>query len=373
MDSAVTALAACPDYETENVRQAVRRAVEDAGLPELRNRTVLVKPNVLFPTGPEKAITTHPAVLEALLEVLHEQGARRVRVGDSPGAGMPDLAGRRSGLKAAAERAGGEWVNFREGRRIEVSDALIHRQFYPVRELADTDVLISLPKMKTHEMMYFTGAMKNLFGLIPGFEKSRFHFRYQEKDRFARMIVDLNRAVRPSFALMDAVVAMEGPGPGAGTPRPMGLIIASRDILALDWTAASLMGYEPRDIPILRHAADSGWWCRPQDIRVVGEDPSAFTADNYKRVKILKSTAMLNRFLPGPLYDWFERWWVPRPFFNHRTCIRCGACLKICPPEALSWKGSGSRRKVDIDYGICIRCYCCHEICPVKAIRVARW
>lgn len=374
MEKANVSITKCSGYNEKDVFHAVSQAVNLAGgFPDVKNKTVLLKPNLLFAVAPEKAVTTHPAVLDAVIKLIKTMKPKRIIVGDSPGVASMDLVGKKSGIKEVVEKNGVEWVEFNTPNLLENAKGKIQKQFFPAKIVCDSDVIISLPKLKTHEMMYYTGAMKNLFGVIPGLNKSRFHFNFPEKDDFATMIVDLNIALKPSYAIMDAIVAMEGPGPGSGYPKELGLILASSNILALDVTAADIIGYDPMSIPILNIAMESRYWLQSADeIQVCGENIDSVRPDHFKKVKVLKDTGFIKRIFPKFIYNFIKDLYVPRPFFSRRKCIACGKCIKICPADALNLIGRKDKKYILIDYDKCIRCYCCHEVCPADAIRIGR-
>jgi uncharacterized protein (DUF362 family)/Pyruvate/2-oxoacid:ferredoxin oxidoreductase delta subunit len=364
----------CGEYDFDQVFQAVTRAIESAGdFPDVENKTVLLKPNLLYPVPPEKAVTTHPVVVDAVITYVKSRNPGRIIVGDSPGVATMETAGKKSGIKDIVLKHNVDWVDFTNPTLLEYKNGIKQKQFFPAEIVCESDVIISIPKLKTHEMMYYTGAMKNLFGTIPGLNKSRFHFNFPEKDDFATMIVDLNGALKPSYAIMDAIVAMEGPGPGSGFPKHLGLILASSNILALDITAADLIGYNPLNIPILKIGLERGLWLKTiEDIRFPGEQPDDVRPENFQKVKVLKDTGFIKRFLPESIYKFIKDLYVPRPFFSKRKCIACGKCVQICPADALQLQGE-QKKYIDIDYDKCIRCYCCHEVCPVEAIRISRF
>ncbi|RQW05946.1 MAG: DUF362 domain-containing protein [Calditrichaeota bacterium] len=375
MENKNVSIVKCGSYEKEQVYRAVGKAVDEAGnFPEVKGKTVLLKPNLLYPVPPEKAVTTHPSIVEAVIRIVQERGAAVVKVGDSPGVASTDNAGRKSGVKDVVLAMEAEWVDFSEPTLIEYKDGLTQKQFYPAKVVAESDIIISIPKLKTHEMMYFTGAMKNLFGTIPGLNKSRFHFNFPDKENFASMIVDLNGALNADYAVMDAIVGMEGPGPGSGYPKHLGFVAASSNLLALDAACASIVGYDPEEIPIFQEALKRKLWLDGfEEIQYPSEQPDAVKPHNFKRVKVLKDTGFIKRILPGPVYKVIKDMYVPRPFFSKKKCIACGKCVEICPPDALVLKGKNKNKKAAVDYGKCIRCYCCHEVCPVDAIRIGRF
>jgi ferredoxin len=251
------------------------------------------------------------------------------------------------------------------------------KNFQVAREAVECDFIVSLPKLKTHTHMYYTGAMKNLFGAVPGLQKTRFHFRFPEKDDFADMLIDLNLLLKPAFAVMDAVVSMEGKGPSGGDPFPLGLVLASADVLALDIIACGIIGYRYQDIPMLDRALKretTPWVKSAGDIEVKGESPEDVKPASYKKVGIISDIGFFKKSIPGFLYRFIKDVWVPRPFFNKNKCIRCGRCVEICSAKALRFVPDHGLfgKHIKIDRDPCIRCYCCHEICPVKAVNLRR-
>ncbi|MDR0719733.1 MAG: DUF362 domain-containing protein [Treponema sp.] len=378
------AIVRCADYTVDKVYRALKLAVESAGGLDAAGKTVLLKPNILFDAAPEKAICTHPGFLEAAIQLLNEMGAKRIIVGDSPGLQPPGFSAKTSGIGAVVKKTGSEWRDFTKGK-IELSgqDGRVMKVFTVTDALKEADFVISLPKLKTHQLMYFTGAMKNLFGLIPTLTKSTFHVRFPSQESFAAMITDLNLAVKPAYAFMDAIIAMEGPGPSAGKPRKLGLVLASSNLLALDAAACGIIGYPPDKIPINREALSRNYWLKGFDeieypcLTVEEVKVTDFVKVHLKkslgpRVRGLRAPSQLLDFLlPKPIRCLRDAL-SSRPGIDRSLCIRCGDCTRICGSRAMELKGEGKEKYVHIDYRRCIRCYCCHEICPVHAIEVKK-
>jgi uncharacterized protein (DUF362 family)/Pyruvate/2-oxoacid:ferredoxin oxidoreductase delta subunit len=368
------AITRCETYDPEAVYAALRLAVDAAPSLDVSGKTVLLKPNIVFDSPPEKAIVTHPVLLEAAIRLVKERGAARVLVGDSPGLQKPNFTAKLSGLGETAARMGAEWVDFtREKADLPSPGGKALRQFSVTAAVREADCVISLPKLKTHQLMYYTGAMKNLFGLIPSVMKSPMHVRFPSREKFAAMIVDLNAALRPQYALMDAIVGMEGPGPGAGDPRHIGLVLASANLLAMDIAASEILGYPPLEIPVSREALSRGIWLgSPSEIEYPLGTPADLRIPDFKKIPLKKSGGQLTEFLlPKPFRQFRERL-TPRPEIDRSICLRCGDCTRICGSKAMALTGEGKDKQVRIDYGVCIRCYCCHEICPVKAIGIRK-
>jgi uncharacterized protein (DUF362 family)/Pyruvate/2-oxoacid:ferredoxin oxidoreductase delta subunit len=368
------AIVRCGSYEVEQVYAALRLAVEAAPSLDVSGKTVLLKPNIVFDSPPEKAIVTHPVFLEAAIRLVKDMGASRILAGDSPGLQRPNFTAKLSGLGAVAERMGAEWVDFtREKYDLPCPGGRTVRQFSVTAAVRDADCIISLPKLKTHQLMYYTGAMKNLFGLIPSVAKSPMHVRYPSREAFASMIVDLNLAAKPCYALMDGVVGMEGPGPGSGDPRPIGLVFASPNLLAMDLAASEIIGYPPLEIPVAREALNRRVWLNsPSEIGYPLLKPEELRIGDFRKIPLKKSGGQLTEFLLPGFFRKFRERLTPRPVIDRSVCLRCGECARICGSKAMTLSGEGAEKRIRINYDACIRCYCCHEICPAKAIAIEK-
>lgn len=368
----IVSICRCENYDSTLVQAAVDSCVSLAGGFSCQGKKVLVKPNMLSANAPEKAVTTHPEVLRAFIRLCRAGGASLISVGDSPGWQSGNMVGDASGLRAVTREEGAQWANFQDSVMVDLPEGSLLKRIPIARAVIEADVLVSLPKLKTHQLIYFTGASKNLLGVVPGLSKSQFHLRFPDRRQFSEALVDIALAAKPAFALMDAVVGMEGHGPGNGDPRAVGLILASPDIYALDWIAASIIGYDPAAIPNLAQAHARALF-DPDGIHVAGEDPKHVVVPGFKLISVMKDMDIFKRFFPKPIHALVRDMTVARPFFSRKRCIACGGCIKICPANALSFKRDRRGRKhISVDYKRCIRCYCCDEICPERAITLRR-
>jgi len=365
------AIERCSAYEPELLYGALKRAVELTGDLDVAGKTVLLKPNIVFDAPPKKAICTHPVFLEAAIRLVREMGAARILVGDSPGPPAPGFTGKGCGLGEVTRKNNAEWVDFSQEKvELPCPGGKVMQSFTVTKAAQEADVIISLPKLKTHQLMYFTGALKNIFGVIPSVAKSAFHVRFPQREALASMIVDLNLAVKPAYAFMDAIIGMERHGPSGGDPRQIGLVLASSNLLALDVAASDIIGYPPAAIPINKDALERGVWLSSfKEIEYPGLSLEEVRVPDFIKIAIKKSrNQLLDFILPRPIKA-FRDSFAPKPEINHGPCIRCGDCIRMCASDAMHMQ-EGEERRVIIDYRRCIRCFCCHEVCPVKAIDV---
>lgn len=364
----------CSDYDKTTIYNSVKEAVERAGGMEfVRGKNVLLKPNLLAPSKPEQSVTTHPEVVRAAIKLAFENGALTVAVGDSPGIGTQDIIYNMTGIKKVVEEEGAVIANFREKIELENHDGKLVKKFELAKAIEDADVVISIAKLKTHGMTYYTGAMKNLFGTVPGILKPQFHYKFPDKSDFADMIVDLNIALKPDFAIIDGVMGMEGNGPRNGNPRFIGVIMASKDLTALDATACRVVGIEPENILIIKRGAERKTGkIREDEIEICGESIESVAVKNFRQVTREKDLlSLLPVKLPKFLNNIVKEILLPKPYFIHKKCILCNECVKVCPvqPKALENRD----KKIYIDRKKCIRCFCCQEMCPVGAIEPRRF
>lgn len=368
--------ASCPDYE--QAEGAIRALVEQMGgmgrfvRPGER---IVLKANLLRAAPPESAICTHPAVVEAVAKLVKEAGGTPV-ICDSPGGALHKEAVLRSlyektGMAAAAAAAGAELSMDSSTRTVSLPEGKVLRQAEIITPVAEADGVIDLCKMKTHVLMSMTGAVKNLFGVIPGLSKVGYHATHPDHATFADVLLDLTGYVKPRLSLMDGILAMEGDGPGSsGTPRQAGLLLAAANPLALDTAAGAIMNLPRQDNPVLLAAERRGLTpCRMEDVELIGGTVEELRMADYKFPASTKSNLM--DFL-GPLARPAERLCKKAlsqtPRIDGAKCVGCGICAKSCPGQAIAMTAPG--KKARISQKACIHCYCCHELCPQKAVEL---
>ncbi len=364
----------CKTYEEMPLMQVINRIIETTDFPDVEGKNILLKPNVLSDSEPQKAITTHPAFLKAIISVLKERGAGTLYVGDSPGLQGNHFTPRKSGIQAVCDETGSTWVNFAE-HPVPTRIPFTYGRRLPLPAVLDkVDLVFSLAKMKSHQLMYFTGAVKNMFGLVPGLHKSGSHMLYPTVESFSRLIAGIYAAATPDYAFLDGIVSMEGTGPANGDIRHTGLVIGSSDAAALDFTMASIMGYEIDKMPLLKELSKRK--LTPvhtlEDIEFPLQDAGNLILPDFKRIPQQQRIRIL-RTLIGPLFTRTFKFYVsrhkPKPLFDNEKCISCGKCIAICPGKALQFDGA---KHIEADYSKCIRCYCCAEVCPADAIEIEK-
>ena len=362
----------CDDYVFDDVFAAVKKLFELTPPPDVKGKTVLLKPNILYPKKPELAVCTHPVVVGAVVKAFVELGAKKVYAGESPAIANSVSAARATGMLALVEENGGEWLDFKEPVVVECPDGKIVRQFNFASAFCEADVVVSVAKLKSHQLMAYTGVMKNLFGLMVGLEKAGCHYRFPEKKDFAAFLTDLNLAAKPSYAIMDAIVGMEGPGgPGGGDPVKLGFLAASDNILALDWECASLVGYNPHLIMNLEDALQRGVWLNnPDEISVLGDCEDECRCSGFKIVK--EPSPTLQKMVPSFVNFIAHKFFDKTPHFIYKKCKKCNRCKQICPAKIIDLTGRDGTA-VLLDKSKCLHCFCCHEICPAGAIKLKRF
>jgi uncharacterized protein (DUF362 family)/Pyruvate/2-oxoacid:ferredoxin oxidoreductase delta subunit len=362
------------DYDPDRVLAAMRACLEPlGGMPAFvqPGQRVLLKPNLLGPFAVERGVTTHPAVVRAAIRLVQEAGGR-VFVGDSPAMGPLPAVARACGLEPVLAGTGAELLDFAEPDEFAVPSHTVVPRLTLAKALTQVDVVITLPKLKTHAQMTLTAALKNQYGCIPGALKSQWHFRLQQPEWLASLILDINRVVRPALAILDAVVAMEGAGPTSGRRRQAGALLASGDLAAVDTLACHLIGLDPMRVPLLAAAREQRFGeTRLEQIRVIGDWQLLRVPD----FQLVEQPVDLLRLvpLPRPALNWLRRQWTLRPHIIDGRCTRCGICENGCPaePAAIHPRAPAAER---VDDARCIHCYCCHEFCPSHAIELrAPW
>lgn len=357
----------CKDYEPEVVDAALDAALEPLGgicAFVKPGQKVFLKVNLLLAAAPEAAITTHPAVVEAVIRAVQAAGAEPF-FGDLPGGfhvGNTRRLHDKCGMTGVAERTGAGLVfleqhGFRErpipnGKKLN----LIHTPKF----LDCMDVLINLPKLKTHMQSLYTGAVKNMFGFLTTGDRANAH-TFSGVSAFSSVLVDIYSSITPDLNIMDAVVGMEGTGPSQGKPVQLGWMLASPDAVALDAVAAAAAGFKPGEILSISFAGKRGLGAA--NLNEINVHGLSIEKARRRLKRPARAVSTLMPFLGGPLTEMTQ----VRPRINAEECKKCRRCVEVCPAGAINTKAD-----FKINDDVCILCYCCHEMCEYGAVELKK-
>lgn len=321
---------------------------------------ILLKPNLLMPSSPEEAVVTHPALIEAVGRIFKREGFA-VSIADSPGGFV-----NQKDMGSVYASVGLDRIARAQGFNLLYPRETVIRQGYPIYRWADTYSgpdgappfkMINMPKLKTHDIMVLTAAVKNLYGCVGGLYKSRLHQFHPRTEDFAGVVLKLYKMIKPALNIVDGIMALEGDGPAkTGTPRKLGVVVVGDDALCTDYVIGKMLNLADQDNPLIKKAGQEGLICG-SNLEVISELAGhVFTDFKFPR------SFFLNRLPPGvlPLIKALFRF---RPAVNKTKCTRCGVCQRVCPAGAVNIKG-----RVLIDDKKCIRCMCCKEMCPAGAV-----
>jgi uncharacterized protein (DUF362 family)/Pyruvate/2-oxoacid:ferredoxin oxidoreductase delta subunit len=343
------------DYEYKRLKQDVFEILSALDLDLIRfGSKILIKPNLLAPSRIEQAITTHPLIIKCVCEYVLDKGGKVV-ISDSPGMGKLERNMKECGVSDVIKGMDVEIREFVESREI-LTDSVFKR-IEIARDVFETDVVINLPKLKTHSQMSLTLGVKNLFGCVVGFRKPQWHFKVGENRAvFAELIFEIFNAIRPKINIIDGILAMEGNGPGTGgIPRRLGVLMGSSDALSLDRAVCDMLSVQ-RDLLLTNKIGGA-----------LGFNEEVIIDGNMPKITDFKLPPEADiTFGPAFMRSALRRNLTKRPSCIDENCKLCGECIKICPPKAIT----NINNKLTFDYNKCIRCYCCLEVCPHSAIKI---
>lgn len=372
------ALLGCTKYHAPTIRDKILEGLSliDFDSSLISKKRVILKPNLLSASLPEKAIVTHPEFFRATIQTVKALGGHPVMV-ESPAFQPLDKVMKKTGYKAVVEEEGCEIAGTRDTKVLFHEAASRYRRFDLPKALFDADIVLNLPKFKTHGLTYITGAVKNLFGLIHGLKKSQWHIKARDKEAFSSLLLDLYEVVtrglqppRRFIHVMDAIVSMEGDGPGSsGSPKEVGAILLGEDAIAMDSLMVALAGLDRDKALTLAPGEERGLGTASLErIDLRGLSLGDFFVDAFKPslsnpVSRIDRWPMNTRFLRDLL--------VESPLPLEEKCTLCYQCKAICPAGAIE-RSDGRGNKPLYDYDRCVRCLCCMEICPEGAITVKK-
>lgn len=363
----------CSSYQEDEVTRSIQQSLANLGGIQSfvhPGDHVVIKPNFIGRKSPDEAATTHPSVIEAVVLAVQKAGGT-VTIAESPGGPYTPAILKHlydtCGATAIAEKTGCE-LNMDTSYETVVYNGKIRREFSIISPIIKADKVISISKLKTHTMTSYTGAVKNLFGTIPGLYKAQYHFERPQKDTFCSMLVDLCQYVNPCLSIMDGIVAMEGNGPTSGTPRKVGAIIASASPYELDVVASHIVHFKEEEILTITECMARGLTPHYEAIELLGDDPNMFLVKDFKRAQGGDISFLKRIHLPDGLTRHINKMATAKPVFDKKMCVGCGECARCCPPKAITLVNHYPQ----VDFEKCIKCFCCQELCPKHAVSAKR-
>ncbi|WP_456418423.1 DUF362 domain-containing protein [Methanocaldococcus infernus] len=317
---------------------------------------IVVKPNILRPSKPESGVVTHYKFVDWVLKYLKKEFSGKIVVGESSGFST-NKAFEVSKIKDVCLKNDVEFLNFEKDEH-ELYNIEGYKIALP-KTVLESDLIVNLPKLKTHVLMKYTGGVKNLYGCVPGGLKPKLHGAFPKEEGFAKLLMELYKIIakdREIISIMDGIVGMEGNGPSNGRVKKANIVIASDNPVALDKFASYYIGYKPEEI-LTNNLIDIKYKLYHLDKEIDLKD--------VRRVKFKKpDTIFLNKVLPSFIVRLIFKFFTLKPEIDKRRCVKCGICEKICPVEAI--------KDLKVDKKKCISCYCCHELCKYNAIKLKR-
>lgn len=373
------ALMKCGDYTNERLKSVISLGLQQTGfnLDSFKNKRVILKPNLLMAAAPEKAITTHPEFFRAVAQIVNDYGGKPV-IAESPAMASLMHILPKTGYDSVIAEEGIEIGNVGETNVLVYDKARKFKRFEISKAFFDADIILNLPKFKTHGITYATGAVKNLFGTIPGLKKSQWHTKAPNPSDFSEMLLDLNeallRGINPSMQfihIMDAIVGQEGEGPGpTGKPKKIGAVIIGENPIAVDYVAVKVVGLDVDKVRTITSGLSRDLGISSlEDIQIVGESVEDMSITDFLPTRHTISSNVASRW---PFTSkTFRNLITEKPVPKKDICTLCFKCMGICPAKAID-KPLKKKKTPEFDYQKCIRCYCCMEICPQAAIGLKR-
>ena len=376
---APVALSPVRAYDEELIFSALNEQARMLGIAETQyaGKRVVIKPNLVAPSRPDAAATTHPVFLRALVRFLRSHGAEQLLLAESPGGPFTEASLRNNykvcGILEAAQECGLP-LNFDTTSGIvNAPDAYVCRSFSVITPIREADVIVDLCKLKSHSLTRMSCAVKNFFGVIPGIEKFAMHSAYPQLDAFSEMIVDLAAMLCGTHEILtvcDAIVTMEGNGPTGGRPRPLGAVLMSASPFCLDAAAEELIGFSGT-VSITKCAAKRGLCpASAEELTVLGASLADFRVSDFREPDA--SSGKFLRSLPELFGGRFAAFFSPRPEIDGKRCVGCGVCAASCPQKTVTIVNRSGKKRARIETKKCIRCFCCQELCPIHAVKIRK-
>jgi uncharacterized protein (DUF362 family)/Pyruvate/2-oxoacid:ferredoxin oxidoreductase delta subunit len=369
---ALISLQKCPEYDNKILKDKILAGLRQIEFDpaNFKNKRVCLKPNLLMPMNPDRGVTTHPEIFRAVAQIVHDYTNNIVLI-ESPNFFPLKSTIKKAGLAEIVDELGIEVADINVTQTLKFDLAHRYKHIDISQAFFDVDYIINMPKLKSHGFTHYTGAVKNLFGAMPGLSKSRMHMRAPTQMEFSEFLLDLYGGLLNGFEkpkkfihIMDAVVGMEGEGPGpSGKPKKIGAVIVGDDAVALDYVAVNLVGLELKKVFTITEGFKRGYGAKsPDDVHVTGESLEDMRITDFKAPRTTMSGGVIWPVTSPTIKNLF----VEKPVPRADACTLCYNCMKVCPAGAIS---KADEAKIPrYNYRKCIRCFCCMETCPEAAI-----
>ena len=358
-------------YYVENLKEIYRKIFDELNIKDKikKDSLVVIKPNLVIKSKPDSGIITHPSVVAAVGLLFKEMGAKILIAESSGGLFTPStckMVFSGSGYTEMAEKYGFSLYLDAEYEKVVIKNPFICGELSVIKPYINPDFVVDIAKLKSHCMTGISGAVKNLFGVVPGLMKPELHCRFPEESDFVKMLTDVCRFVDPDLCIMDAIEGLEGDGPTGGVKRHMGFTAVSEDPYALDFVSAEIIGMKQSEVKMIKFWMDNNLAPSSLDeVDIIGN------IDELRQKDFLmprsKNTDMIER-LPKFLRPVAKKIATPKPVINSEKCVGCGKCAESCPQHTINL----INKKAVINYKNCIKCFCCHEMCPIHVIDIKR-
>lgn len=378
---ALTAAYRCEEYNVENIKKVISEMAQKISVTgeDVRDKKIVIKPNLVLKKDPSSGATTHPAVLEGVILWLNSIGvpSSNITIAESPGGPYTE-----SSLKTVYKICGIEEVALKLGanlnydtssKQVSYPSGKISRLFSVITPISDADIIINICKLKSHALTGMSAAVKNLFGIVPGTQKFEMHARYPDLTDFAQMLNDLClwlHEQKQVISICDGIIGMEGNGPTSGTPRKIGVLMMSENPFALDMAASHIISAGD-SVKMLDFAKERSLIPKTlSELNICGEEISALTIKDFK-----KSDADGGKFfkaLPNIMGGRFLKFVEPKPQIDKKKCIGCSECVRSCPVNTITIEKTNKKRIAVIHLEKCIKCFCCQELCPHSAVKIKK-
>lgn len=352
----------CNSYKVSKIEALLREVLvenEFFNLNRLSGAHVLLKPNLLSAHDPVKAITTHPALVEAVIRILKDYSCE-ISIGDSPNGVQKNIEDvwQKTGMHEICLKYDVKDKPFERFKSRYVDNLLISSV------VLDADIVINIPKFKTHGLTVLTCAVKNMFGIVPGLRKAAYHGESKTREKFAEVLVRIAEVRKPDLNIVDGINSMAGNGPSGGIKCDTHFLALSPDMHSVDIALCNMLNLDPLHVDTIDAAHRLGLIDLKSDVKILGDIDKI----NFVNFKLPVSyTTNLRKF------GWFNfvigrmlGAMAVKPEVNKSKCIKCGMCVNICPVKCISYREGIPF----INNKKCIGCFCCHEACGQNAINL---